>query len=280
MAQQDANDLGPARAWPIGKTYDGGYAFVEPAQVDAYARATNDEHVAYYGPDAVAPPMFHVRLMRGLIHGVATDPELGLDYLRLVHGEHDATFHRPLRHWDLVQLRARLETVEQKASGLVVGARLYGFVDGLLSVEARTVFFIRGPGSGGAKKEARPEPTPPPPSFSRNTRVAPDQSFRYAKASLDDNPIHVDPATARAAGLPDVILHGLCTMAMAGKAVVDSLCAGDPRFLTRLAVRFARPVRNGSTLTTIGWRSRRGADFVVQDQDGNVVISNGVAEVR
>jgi len=268
------------KRWPIGKRYDGGYAQVEPEQVDAYAKATNDTHVAYYGPEAVAPPMFHVRLLRGLMHEIATDPELGLDYLRLVHGEHDAIFHRPLNHWDLVQLRATLETVEEKSSGLVVGSRLYGFVDGVLALEARTVYFIRGTGGKSSKEARKDEPEPPPPSFSRVLKVGADQSYRYASASLDDNPIHTDPETARAAGLPDVILHGLCTMALAGRSVCEALTAGDPRFLRRLSVRFARPVFNGSTLTTIGWKTRTGANFIVRNQDGDVVISNGVAEVR
>ena len=82
-------------------------------------------------------------------------------------------------------------------------------------------------------------------------------TYRYAEASLDDNPIHVDPNTAKAAGLPDVILHGLCTMAMAGGSVVESQAGGDPLRLKRLGVRFARPVLNSSKLTTFGWNTDR-----------------------
>lgn len=266
------------RAWPIGKIYHGGYALVDPALAQAYAEATNDPHVAYYGPEGVAPPMFHMRLLYPVFWNIATDPELGLDLLRLVHGEHDATFHRPLKHWDLVQVRGVLEAVEEKSSGLLVVSRLYGFVDGVVAVEARTSFFIRGSKKGESKKDA-PEALPAP-TFTRPIKVAPDQSYRYAKASLDENPIHIDPATAKAAGLPDVILHGLCTMALAGKAVTDVLAAGDPRFLRRLSVRFARPVLNGSTLTVKGWRKRHSADFIVVDEQGNPVITSGVAEVR
>ena len=270
-----------ARVWPIGKVYQGGYALVDPALVLAYGEATNDSHVAYVGPDGVAPPMFHVRLLQPVIWGIATDPELGLDVVRLVHGEHDATFHRPLKHWDLVQMRGRLESVEEKSSGLLVTSRLTCFVEGEVAVEARTAFFIRVEKRGDrSSTPAAPPAAPPPPTFTRNLKVAPDQSYRYAEASLDRNPIHIDPAMARAAGLPDVILHGLCTMALSGKAVTDVLASGDPRFLRRLSVRFARPVSNGSTLTLSGWRKRSSADFMVQDEQGNAVITHGVAEFR
>jgi acyl dehydratase len=106
-----------------------------------------------------------------------------------------------------------------------------------------------------------------------------DQSYRYAKASLDDNPIHVDPATAKSAGLPNVILHGLCTQAMSGKTLVDILADGDPTRLKRLGVRFARPVLNGIKLTTMGWKTDKGAQFIVKDEQGNVVIANGCVEI-
>ncbi|MBK6580267.1 MAG: SDR family NAD(P)-dependent oxidoreductase [Sandaracinaceae bacterium] len=279
----------PPKTWPIGKTWDGGFAFVEPRYTELYAAATDDSHVAYLGPDAVAPPMFHVRLFKGLLFAIATDPELDLDMLRLVHGEHDVTLHRPLRVWDLVQLRARLVSVEEKSSGLVVTSQLLGYVEGTLVIEARTVFFIRGPtkaapqGDGEKQSKARAAPAEParPPDFTREIKVGREQSYRYAEASLDDNPIHVDPDTARAAGLPDVILQGLCTMAFAGRAVVSAMIPGrDPSFLKRLSVRFARPVLNGATLTTQIWKKGRVAEFIVKDELGNVVISNGLAEVR
>ncbi len=277
-------DSGP-KQWPIGKTYDGGYAFVRPEQAEAYAAATNDDSAAYKGDDAIAPHMLHTRLFKDVMFQIATDPELELDLLRLVHGEHDATFHLPLKPWDLVQVRARLEAVEEKSSGTLVVSKLFGFVDGALAVECKTAYFIRGakkPSGDGEKKKApkAAPPAPPAPDFEAPFSVDDDQSYRYAEASLDDNPIHVDPDTAKAAGLPNVILHGLCTMAMSGSAIVNSQADGDARRLKRLGVRFARPVLNGSKLTTQGWNTDDGTQFIVKDDNGNVVIANGVAELR
>jgi acyl dehydratase len=69
-------------------------------------------------------------------------------------------------------------------------------------------------------------------------RVTPDKYLphRYAGASGDFNPIHIDPEFAKAVGLPGTILHGLYSMAQVARAHTEA--AGDPRALRRLAVQF------------------------------------------
>jgi acyl dehydratase len=69
-------------------------------------------------------------------------------------------------------------------------------------------------------------------------RVTPDKYLphRYAGASGDFNPIHIDPEFARAVGLPGNILHGLYSMAQVARAHTEA--AGDPRSLRRLSVQF------------------------------------------
>jgi acyl dehydratase len=262
---------------PIGKRYDGGTIVVTPEHAAAYAAATNDLSAAYVGPDAIAPPMFHVRLIKDTMFQVAGDPELALDMLRLVHGEHDATFHRPLRPGDAVAVEGRLEAVTEKSSGLLVVSRHSGTVDGQLAFEAKTAYFIRAKTPPGSRsKSSPPAEDPPPPEHSVAWSVDADQSYRYAEASLDRNGIHIDPAVARAAGLPDVILHGLCTMAMSGASIVATLGGGDPRRLRRLSVRFSGMVFNGDTLTTHTWP---GGAFAVTNAAGKPVITGGIAEL-
>jgi acyl dehydratase len=70
-------------------------------------------------------------------------------------------------------------------------------------------------------------------------RVTPDKylPFRYAGASGDFNPIHLDAELAKAVGFPSNILHGLWTMAQVARAAVDA-GGGDPRRLKRLSVQF------------------------------------------
>ena len=63
---------------------------------------------------------------------------------------------------------------------------------------------------------------------------------RYAGASGDFNPIHWNERIARAVGLPDVIAHGMLTMALAGRFLAE--WAGDPGAVTEFGVRFSAPV--------------------------------------
>ena len=74
-----------------------------------------------------------------------------------------------------------------------------------------------------------------------------DHPVRYAAASGDHNPIHLDAAYARNAGFPGPIVHGMCTVALSAQA----LEAANPHFGTvaRLAVEFTRPVFPGDQLT-------------------------------
>ncbi len=70
-------------------------------------------------------------------------------------------------------------------------------------------------------------------------RVTPDAGLtkRYAEASGDPNPIHVDEEFAKQVGLPGVILHGLWSMAQVARAH-SAVAGGDPRALKRLKVQF------------------------------------------
>ena len=71
-------------------------------------------------------------------------------------------------------------------------------------------------------------------------RVTRADLVRYAGASGDFNPIHWNQRVATSVGLPDVIAHGMFTMALAGRAVTD--WTGDPGALVEFQVRFGRPV--------------------------------------
>src|SRR5512146_712788 len=71
-------------------------------------------------------------------------------------------------------------------------------------------------------------------------KVTPDKYLphRYAGASGDFNPIHIDPEFAKAVGLPNTILHGLYMMGLVARACAEAAGGGDPRSLKRLSVQF------------------------------------------
>jgi acyl dehydratase len=116
-------------------------------------------------------------------------------------------------------------------------------------------------------------------------QVTVQQIQRYAEASGDRNPIHLDDSFARSAGLPGVIAHGMLTMAFANQAVTDWL--GDRSLLKRLQGRFAGMVRPDDTITVTGTvaskdqESRRVTiNLVVTNQRGEKVFNKGVAEAE
>ena len=85
--------------------------------------------------------------------------------------------------------------------------------------------------------------------------------MRYAAASGDDFAIHLDDEFAQKVGLPGRIVHGLCTMAFAGRAVLEAAGVDDPHAVKRLAVRFSAPLFPGESVTTRVWRADGGYGF-------------------
>jgi acyl dehydratase len=116
-------------------------------------------------------------------------------------------------------------------------------------------------------------------------KVMPDKYLphRYAGASGDFNPIHIDPEFAKAVGLPTNILHGLWMMAQVARANVEA-AGGDPRSLRRLTVQFRGMGFPEQELVVSGTVKEASDDRVVVDtvaaQGDNQVIRNAEAELR
>ena len=108
-----------------------------------------------------------------------------------------------------------------------------------------------------------------------------DQTYRYAEASGDPMPIHLDGQLAKSMGLPGIIIHGLCTMAFTSVAVIQHACPEDPTRLDRLAVRFASTTQPEQTITTRLWDAAAGVCAYETTSDaGAVVIKDGLAAVK
>ena len=79
-----------------------------------------------------------------------------------------------------------------------------------------------------------------------------DQAFVY-RLSGDRNPLHTDPGFAAMGGFDTPILHGLCTYGFTGRALLHSVCGGDPMRFHHIEGRFASPVFPGEALTIRMW---------------------------
>jgi acyl dehydratase len=279
----------------LGKKYKPGIVFKvlkEPSPevpfgTKTYAMGYNDDNPWFLDESRaggiIAPPMFGVVYSGPVVALSFFDEELNVNMPRLVHGEQDMYFHNVVRPGDEIRSEGEISEIIEKETGEIysVNVRSWNQKDELV-LDAKYTFFIRGE-KKGAKKEEKEE-TYPTPTFSQSMKLKENQSLIYAEASGDRNPIHTDENFAKMVGLPGIILQGLCTMAIAQKAIIDEVLGRDPTRLKRLKVRFSKPVLNGETLTTKGWVIEKKGDitvlgFIVENQNGAIVIKDGIAEV-
>jgi acyl dehydratase len=205
----------------------------------------------------------------------------------LVHGAEEHVLHAPIRPGDVLSMAPVLESIEQKETGETFTVKVTeAREDGEVVAEVRGTMFIRGTGSRRAAVASAGSEAPGGEIvYEEATKVDDDQTYRYAEASGDRNPIHLDAETAKLAGLPGIILHGMCTMAIATKGAVNGLAGGDPVRIARVGARFSRPVLPGQELTTRFWEeSSAGTEttygFETYAGRGRAVIKNGIVVVR
>jgi NAD(P)-dependent dehydrogenase (short-subunit alcohol dehydrogenase family)/acyl dehydratase len=268
--------------WPLGRTV------VDQTRVLDYAEATNDPNPLYAQGIAVPPLFGVVASFPGMAASVraVVPPEAH----RIVHGSHDMHFHRTMTAGMALDTTTEAHSYRVRGSNTFFHIRLTSRDDaGNLVLEQFSAFAILGYSNSA---DAGPEvPSHALPALGELlslgqyvSHVDHDQTFRYAKASGDESPIHLDPDIARSAGLPGIIVHGLCTMAMCGRAVTETVAQGDPRRLSRLAVRFAGNVLPGADVVTtiyqLGANEAGGRSFGFQATSGkDVVIKDGRADI-
>jgi acyl dehydratase len=111
-------------------------------------------------------------------------------------------------------------------------------------------------------------------------KVTPDKylPYRYAGASGDYNPIHLDPEFAKQVGLPSNILHGLYSMAQVARACSQA-AGGDPRSLRRLSVQFRGMGLPEQEIVVTGAQNEQGVVALEAAQGDNKIIKNAEAEL-
>ena len=257
---------------------------VTAERIAEYAAATNDPIAAHRNGD-VAPPVFAIvpGFQALLVPAVDVMPVELIP--RIVHGEQDFHFHRPIYPGDKLVSRAKMIGYQ----GLEKGTRSAILLEcrteeGELVNEQYVTTFVRGFDAGKAVGELSPSHKfddvlhEQAPFAKAHAHVDLDQTFRYSPASGDPMPIHLDAEIARSAGLPGIIAHGLCTMAMTSWGVLNEVGGSDTKRLKRFAVRFAKMVLPGDDLETRIWNAgttdgitsyafetARGEDFVITD---------------
>ncbi len=273
----------------VGRVYKGKTEIVNPEKTMAYAKATNETSPRYYESDEnklTIPALFPVTMVVTPMKKMVTDDTLNLDISRMVHGEQEILYYRPLRPWDKIKTMIELESIDVKESGDILWAKFNGSTEDEVVFEMRAGMFFKKLKKAGksAKPKAKEETIEKQIIITKQMKVTSDQSVRYAAASGDYNPIHVDKDIALAVGLPNIILHGLCTMAFATQAIVDGLANGDPAKVKSVKTRFSKPVFMPNTLTTEAWlveekEMSKIIGFETKNEVGEIVLKFGSIEL-
>ncbi len=216
----------------------------------------------------------------------AREPDTGIDWVRVLHGEQEMEFHKPLPAEGTVRAQTRITGIVDK--GASKGALIYTQREGVDADSGERLFsvvqttFARGDGGFGGPAAPVRQSNPVPetaPQACCDLPTLPQAALIY-RLSGDDNPLHADPDVAAQAGFRQPILHGLCTLGVAGHALLKTCCDYDPERLKSIRVRFTAPVYPGETLRTEIWRDGALISFRARALERDVVVlSNGRAEV-
>jgi acyl dehydratase len=298
-----------AGASPVGRAWPPVEYEVGREKIREYAAVTGEESAFYYHAEqaqgagfrnVVAPPMFCAVYCAPAIAKAVFDPELGIDRGRFVHGEQSFEWFEPVCAGDLVTTNCELaEIFAKRDNAFYVFTSTSHNQRGEETMRARYTGIVRGganavdgprsaAGSGG-EMQRQEETIEPPDGLVEGTvlpdfKLTPDRYVpqRYAGASGDFTPIHLDAEFARSVGLPGIILHGLYTMAIVARAQIAAV-GDDPRMLRSLRLQF-RGVALPESEITVKSTVREIADgtAIVQTHavQGDIeVVRDGVAQL-
>jgi acyl dehydratase len=208
---------------------------------------------------------------------------LGLNRALTVHGEESVTWHRPMAAAGSVLASSRVVAVYDKGERGAVIERETQLrdADGTLLVSLLRTAFARGDGGfGGPSETSAPHGVPErAPDAAAEFSTRPDQALLYRLCG-DRNPLHADPAVAKAGGFARPILHGLCTFGICCRAILQTYCGFEPARLKSLSARFSAPVLPGERIAVRLWRDGDVVSFeATVPARGVTVIKNGRSRV-
>ena len=209
------------------------------------------------------------------------DPDVDLDARLIVHGSERIELTGDLPVEGHVTATPRIVAIHDKGPGrgaLVVSQRsIRDVTTGRLLATVTQRAFCRGDGGiGGDDPLPIPAPLPGRPADTVvRLSISPRAAAIYRLLG-DDNPLHIDPDFARAAGFPRPILHGLATLGHVERAILRDAPGMPVRLID---ARFTAPVFPGDDLEVELWSTEAGRAFRARVGD-RVVIDNGEAEFR
>jgi len=216
----------------------------------------------------------------------ARDPDSGIDWKKILHGEQGIIIHKPLPPAATVTAKTRITEILDKGEGK--GALIYTERDltdkatGDMLATLTSTSFARGNGGFGGPLGPQPQPHALPerePDTYVDFPTNASSALLY-RLSGDPNPLHADPEVAKAAGFKAPILHGLCSLGVSGHAVLKTYCDYDVSRFRSLRLRFSAPVYPGETIRTEMWKDGDIVSFRAKVVERDlVVLNNGRVEI-
>ncbi|KAK2660834.1 hypothetical protein Ddye_007367 [Dipteronia dyeriana] len=234
--------------------------------------------------------LFSLKLMPT---GALDLPGLEYDPRLLLHGQQYIEIYKPLPSNGSIRNEVSLAGFHDKGKAAIaeIETRSYEKESGELLCMNRMTAFLRG--AGGFSKSSQPfsysnypknqvpavkiPKTQPFKVFEDSTQ--PSQALLY-RLSGDYNPLHSDPMVAKVAGFSRPILHGLCTLGFAVRAIIKCICRGDPDMVKNISGRFLLHVYPGEALITEMWLDGTRVIYQAKVKERNRTVLSGFVDLN
>lgn len=221
------------------------------------AGAEEDELQFVYEGELQTLPTFGVVPPFPALTGIIGLEGVDINLAMLLHGEQYLELYRPIPTEGKLTSYPRVAALYDKGKGALIEIEVV-----TKDEKGEPLFlnnfgvYIRGEGGFGGEKGPEPGHAPPErePDKVLSLPTLPQQALLY-RLSGDFNPLHADPAFAAMGGFPRPILHGLCSMGFACRAVLREYGNNDPARFKAMKVRFSRHVFPGENIVTEMWQS-------------------------
>lgn len=206
------------------------------------------------------------------------------NFAMVVHGEQTLQIHNALPRSGTVLTTTVIEGIYDKGSGALIVMRFDSQdKNGTPLCTNWAGVFVRGAGGFGGPPQPKREIPPLPakePDYTFLAPTDPNQAALYRMAG-DRNPLHIDPAVAKAVGFAQPILHGLCTYGVVCRCFVKEVWQGDSAKIKSYGARFSAPVIPGETLRVKVWTASSSLYLLEAYNDkGQAVLRHGVIESK
>jgi (3R)-3-hydroxyacyl-CoA dehydrogenase / 3a,7a,12a-trihydroxy-5b-cholest-24-enoyl-CoA hydratase / enoyl-CoA hydratase 2 len=226
-----------------------------------------------------ALPTFGVVPPFPVLIGLMNLPGFQVNPMMILHGEqYLEVLQRPIPLQAKVITRGKVKALYDKGKGALLVADVTTYAEDGTPL-FRNEFGIFARGEGGFGGESGPAPGNEAPNRAPDAvveyPVMRQQALLY-RLSGDKNPLHADPQFAAMGGFDKPILHGLCTFANVGRAVIEACAGDDPTRFKSIKARFTRPIMPGDTIVTEMWKESD-KDILVQAKaksTGAAIMSN------